>query len=109
VVAVKGTLLQVRVNDPASLWKTGSGNPDMLLGVALPAVLVQPMRLASTDSGGRTYDAAIPAGTPVKISLYAPHFAIAGSNGAAPAATAPVQSQAGQATLLLTYTITGTK
>jgi hypothetical protein len=109
VVAVKGTLLQVRVNDPGGLWQVGSGNPDILLGVQLPAALFQPMRLASSDSAGKSFDVAIPAGTPVQITMYAPHFTIVDSNGIAPSATVAAQAPTGQATLQLTYTITGTK
>jgi hypothetical protein len=110
VSAVKGTLLQVRVNDPGGLWKAGSGKPEVLIGVILPSSLFQPMRLASSDAGGKNFDVAIPAGTPVKMSVTAPHFAISDSQGLSLGATvAPVQSSAGQASLLLTYTITGGK
>jgi hypothetical protein len=110
ISAVKGTLLQVRVNDPAGLWKTGNGKPEVLVGVILPSSLFQPMRLAYSDPMGRTYDLAIPAGTPVKMSVTAPHFAISGVGGLSLGATAaPVQAAAGQASLPLTYTITGTK
>jgi hypothetical protein len=110
ISAVKGTLLQVRVNDPGGLWKAGAGNAEILLGVILPSSLFQPMRLASTDAGGKTFEVAIPAGTPVKMSVTAPHFAISDSQGLSlGAAVAPVQAAAGQASLPLTYTITGAK
>jgi hypothetical protein len=110
VSALKGTLLQVRVNDPGGLWKAGTGNPEVLLGVIMPSSLFQPMRLASTDAGGKTFDLAIPSGTPVKMSVTAPHFAISDSQGLSlGAAVPPVQASAAQASLLLTYTITGKK
>jgi hypothetical protein len=110
IVAVKGTLLQVRVNDPGGLWKPGNGNPEVLIGVILPASLFQPMRLASSDAGGKNFDVAIPSGTPVKMSVTAPHFAISDNQGLSLGATvAPVQAAAGQASLPLTYTITGGK
>jgi hypothetical protein len=110
ITAVKGTLLQVVVNDPGGLWKSGYGNPDILLGVILPSSLFQPMRLVSTEAGGKSFDVAIPAGTSVKMSVTAPHFAISDSQGLSlGAAVAPVQAAAGQASLPLTYTITGAK
>jgi hypothetical protein len=109
VTAVKGTLLQVRVNDPGGLWKAGSGNPEVLLGLKLPSSLFQPMRLASSDAGGKTFDVAIPSGTPVNVSVTAPHFTISSSQGMSLGAVAPVQATADQASLLLTYTITGGK
>jgi len=46
IIAVKGTLLQVVVNDPGGLWKSGYGSPGIVLGVILPSSLFQPMRLA---------------------------------------------------------------
>jgi len=110
IIAVKGTLLQVVVNDPGGLWKSGYGNPEILLGVILPSSLFQPMRLASSNALGKSFDLAIPAGTPVKMSVTAPHFAISDSQGISLGATvAPVQAAAGQASLPLTYTITGAK
>jgi hypothetical protein len=110
ILAVKGTLLQVRVNDPGGLWKGGRGNPEVLIGVILPSSLFRPMRLVSSDAGGKTFDVAIPSGTPVKMSVTAPHFAISDSQGLSlGAVVAPVQAAAGQASLPVTYTITGKK
>jgi hypothetical protein len=125
--AVKGSVLQVRINDPLKLLTTATAATagDIIVGILLPQALFQPMRLASSDSTGRTYDTAIPFGMPVKVQIHSTHLEIADSNGislaptgAAPgsgvaslasASTLTVQAPTGTATQVMTFSVTGKK
>jgi len=125
--AVRGSLLQVRINDPLKLLGTGTGSSagDIIAGVLLPQALFLPMRLASSDAAGRTYDAAIPTNTPVQVQIHSAHLQIADSQGfslapvnaaqgrgavnLASASTQTVQIAAGAATQTVTFSVTGKK
>jgi|SRR5271157_1180306 len=125
--AVKGALIQVRINDPLKLLDAGKGASagDIIVGVLLPQALLQPMRLASSDSTGRTYDGAIPTGTPVRVQIHSAHVQIADSLGAslapvsaaggasaasmASASTQTVQVPVGTGTHVVTFSVTGKK
>jgi hypothetical protein len=125
--AVKGAVLEVRINDPLRLMGTGKGANagDVIVGVVLPRALFLPMRLASSDTTGRTYDAAIPTGTPVRVQIHSAHLQIADSQGAslapvnaapgtgaagmASASTRTVQATAGTGTQVVTFSVTGKK
>ena len=80
---VKGSLLQVRIDDPLRLMATdkGSSAGDIIVGILLPQALFQPMRLASGDASGRTYDVAIPTNMPVRVQIHSTHLQIADSQG----------------------------
>jgi hypothetical protein len=125
--AAKGALIEVRINDPQRLMDTGKGSSagDMIVGIVLPRALFLPMRLASSDATGRTYDAAIPTGTPVRVQIHSTHLQIADSQGAslapvngvagtsaasmASASTLTVQVPAGTGTQVVTFSVTGKK
>ncbi len=124
---VKGSLLQVRINDPQKLMATGKGSSagDIIVGILLPQALFQPMRLASSDASGRTYDVAIPIGMPVRVQIHSTHLQIADSRGLslapvnavpgspaaslASASTLTAQIPAGTATQVMTFSVTGKK
>jgi hypothetical protein len=111
---VKGTVLQVRLNDPSHLLKAGpAGPPDVLVGVMLPSSLFHPMRLIANDANGYTYQVAVPAGTPAKISITSAHWSIADSAGASIGAAVssqiPATVASGQALTAVTFTVTGRK
>jgi hypothetical protein len=74
--AVKGAVLQVRINDPQQLLATDKSTSasDIVVGVLLPQALFQPMRLATSDATGRTYDAAIPLGVPIRVQIHSRHL-----------------------------------
>jgi len=125
--AVKGSLLQVRIDDPHKLMATeqASGAGDIIVGIVLPQALFQPMRLATSDASGRTYDVAIPANMPVRVQIHSTHLQIADSQGlslaavnAAPgsaaaglasASTLTAQIPAGTGTQVMTFKVTGKK
>ncbi len=123
--AVKGSLLQVRINDPQKLMATNksASASDIVVGILLPQALFQPMRLASSDTTGRTYDIAIPTGMPIRVQIHSSHLQIADSQGgslgpvnAAPgsgvaamasASTLTVKVPAGTASQTMTFSVTG--
>ena len=127
--AVKGAVIQVRIDDPLKLMSTGKGSSagDIVVGLLLPRDLLQPMRLASSDAGGRTYDAAIPTGTPVRVQIHSTHLQISDSVGLslapvgaaagagagvanmASASTQTVQAPVGTGTHVMTFRVTGKK
>lgn len=125
--AVKGSLLQVRINDPLKLLATDKATSagDIVVGILLPQALFQPMRLASSDKTGRTYDIALPTGMPVRVQVHSTHLEIADSQGfslaplnAAPgsgaaslasASTQTVQIPAGAGSQVVTFSVTGKK
>lgn len=125
--AVKGSVLQVRINDPQKLMATdkSASASDIVVGVLLPQGLFQPMRLGSSDATGRTYDAAIPMGVPIHVQIHSSHLQIADNLGAslgpvnaapgsgaaamASASTLTVQVPAGTASQTMTFSVTGKK
>lgn len=104
MTAVKGSVLQVRINDPLQLLATSK---------------------ASSDATGRTYDAAIPMDEPIRVQIHSSHLQIADNQGfslapvnAAPglgalsfasASTLTVQIPAGTASQVMTFSVTGKK
>ena len=98
--AVKGARLEVRIDDPLKLLETGKGGSggDIIVGVLLPQALLQPMRLASSDSTGRA-------------QIHSTHVQIADNQGTslASASTQTVQAPAGTGTQVLTFSVTGKK
>jgi len=78
VAVVAGALLQIHIADPGKLM---GASDDLLIGVLLPTGLIQPMRLASLDPTGRTYDIAVPKQTPLRVSINSTQFQIVDNNG----------------------------
>lgn len=124
--AVKGSLLEVRINDPLRLLAVGTGSSagDIIVGVLLPQSLFLPMRMASSDATGRTYDAAIPTNVPVQVQIHSMHLEIADTQGVslapasskggtgssmASAAMQTVQIAPGAGSLTVTFSVTGKK
>jgi hypothetical protein len=119
--------LQVRINDPQKLMATNksASASDIVVGILLPQALFQPMRLASSDTTGRTYDIAIPMVMPIRVQIHSSHLQIADSQGgslgpvnAAPgsgvaamasASTLTVKVPAGTASQTMTFSVTGKK
>jgi hypothetical protein len=125
VTATTGASLQVRINDPLKLLAQGKGPADLIIGVRLPTAIFVPMRLASSDATGRTYDVAIPTGARVRLLVNSAHLQLADSNnlslaavhalpgspaaGLASSSTLGEQVPVGNATQLMTFTVTGKK
>jgi len=114
ITIAKGTLFQLRLNDPNQLI---AQTDDILLGVYLPGGAFRPMRLASRDAAGRTYDIAVPLSTSFRIGLISAHLQISDNHGA-PLASAVLTSVATSVNLTLpgpssdglpaiVYTVTG--
>jgi hypothetical protein len=78
ITLTKGSLLQVRLADPNKLLTT---TDDVMIGVYLPSGLFQPLRLAGSDPTGRTYDAAVPLSTQVRLSVHSSHVVIVDDQG----------------------------
>jgi hypothetical protein len=112
----QGALFQLRLDDPQNLI---SPTDDLMLGVFLPNGF-SPMRLASADPTGRSYDLAVPLKTSVRLNVISTRLQIADDKGKAlgapgnigPAVTSAVITFPGQSALHgppLTFTVTGRK
>jgi hypothetical protein len=116
----QGGTLQIRLDDPNHLATPAD---DLLIGVFLPTGLFHPMRLASTDATGRTYDVAVPLNSPVRLTIISTHLQINDDKGKdlAPqskAASGPTPTTSSTITIAgpqaakgppITFTITGRK
>jgi hypothetical protein len=78
ITLTKGALLQVRLADPNKIL---TPKDDVMIGVYLPSGLFQPLRLAASDPAGRTYDAAVPLSTQVRLSVHSSHLLISDDQG----------------------------
>jgi hypothetical protein len=90
IAVTEGALLQIRLDDPK---KSISPSDDILVGISLPNTF-QPMRLASSDATGRTYDAAVPKKTPVKVTVISTHVQMTDDKGNGMGPQASVQAGA---------------
>jgi hypothetical protein len=78
ITLTKGALIQVRLDDPNKIL---TPKDDVMIGVYLPSGLFQPMRLAGSDPGGRTYDIAVPLSTGVRLGVHSSHLVISDDKG----------------------------
>jgi hypothetical protein len=78
ITLTKGALLQVRVDDPQKILTPAD---DLIIGVYLPSGLFHPLRLAASDATGRTYDAAVPLATQLRLSVHSSHLVIVDGQG----------------------------
>jgi hypothetical protein len=78
ITLVKGGLLQVRLDDPNEIL---APTDDVMIGVYLPSGLFQPLRLATSDAAGRTYDAAVPLSKDVRLSVHSSKLVIIDDKG----------------------------
>lgn len=118
ISVTQGAVFQLRLDDPRKLITPVD---DIFLVVHLPNGLARPMRLASSDATGRTYDAPVPLKTSVRLSIISSHLQIADdkNNSLAPksaAANSPQTSGGitfpGQSAVHgppVTFTVTGRK
>jgi hypothetical protein len=115
ISVTQGAIFELRLNDPNKLITPN----DLLLGVYLPSGLFQPMRLASSDATGRTYDVAVPLKTSIRLNIISSHLRISDdkSNSLAPTTLTPSATSStvtfpGQSALHgppVTFTVTGRK
>lgn len=111
--------LQVRVDDPQHLLDPSNGAGVPMVAVIRPQGGLEPMNAVSTDSGGRTFQGAVPPGDH-KLLIYSNTFKIANGQGqdlgGSPASNgainvvpvnAPVSVSSGMS--YVTVTITGTR
>jgi hypothetical protein len=90
-----GSVVQVRVDDPSQLLsqKTKDGrNPQLVVGVWGGNSLFHPLRVASQDSTGATFQLTIPPDTALNLQVISGDLKLANSAGAAVAAAGDQQS-----------------
>jgi hypothetical protein len=87
-----GSLFQVRINDPHGIL---TASDDLMVGVYLASGIFQPMRLAASDPSGRTYDAAVPLSTQIRLFLTSTHLQLSNSSGnGLPSSASPIAATA---------------
>ena len=122
ITVTQGELLKIRLDDPKQLI---AYTDDILIGIYLPSGLFHPMRLATSDPTGRTYEIAVPLKTPVRVSVISTHLQMTDDKSknlapqsANPNSTGPVPATSSTQTLAgpsaangppITFTVTGRK
>jgi hypothetical protein len=82
VVLVKGALVSVQLNDPASLLqKSAAPGTGLLMGVGSDTHFFRTARLVSQAPGGRTYELLIPFDRSVNLSVVSPSFQLKDASG----------------------------
>lgn len=115
LVLTKGTLLQVRVNDVGQILDSATGlgqaPATLVVGVQTLRKTLQPLPVISKDSGGRTYQAAIPIAATVPLNLFGKGFSLSDASGnalnIAGGTSIPVQTTEGETVRPLVFTVTG--
>jgi len=110
--AQKGSLLRVRLNDPAQKYvaATAANPTTVTVGILTPASILHILPQAVTDGTGRTVDVAIPFDTQVRVMVDAGKLQLADSQGAALAAgptVVSVQHASGKSNSGVEFTVTG--
>jgi hypothetical protein len=109
-----GSVLKVRLNDPASVLKSAVNlSPPVVLGVHTAAALFVPFVLRARDSTGSDHEVTIPFNVPVKVSVQSRQLSLAKSDGtpvvAGNAISVTHSSAPGPPPPALTFQITGTR
>ena len=115
LVLTKGTILQVRVNDASQILDSAAGPNQvpatLVVGVQTVRHTLQSLPVVSKDSGGRTYQSAIPISATVPLRLFGSGFSLSDSSGNALSLVAgvpiSVETVQGQAVQPLVFTVTG--
>ncbi|MEO8371121.1 MAG: carboxypeptidase-like regulatory domain-containing protein [Candidatus Solibacter sp.] len=79
ISVTSGSLLQLHINDTRKLV---AATDDLLVGVYLPSGMFQPMRLAASGDGNRTYSVAVPKKGSVRVAIVSSRLQIADEKGA---------------------------
>ena len=104
----KGSVVHVRLNDPAKHMANGGGV--VLMGVVGPSSRWHPLNVVSNDASGRTLEVVIPLNTALRLEVNGGRLQLADEGGAALAAVSasfPILQAAGQPDPTLTFKITG--
>lgn len=103
---VKGSVFQLRINDPGKVW---AQTDDLLVGITVPTSMFQPLRLAASDSTGKTFDVAVPFDTALAVYVSSSHLLFADATGKSLGHTVsiPFKQAAAAVNPALTLTITG--
>jgi hypothetical protein len=78
IAVSRGAVLQVRVDDHKNF---AAKDDDLLVAVYLPSGAFLPLRLAISNTDSRTYEAAVPRNTPLRLTVVSGHLKIADDKG----------------------------
>jgi hypothetical protein len=113
LTAKKGTLLQVRVNDPAGVLSASSppqtgkaAAPQLLVGVFTTRHLFQPLVVAAKDATGMSQQGTVPQGVPVSLHVSGKGVQITDSKGASVNASGALSTVQPNGLTLPTVTLT---
>jgi len=111
LVLQKGSVVQVRLNDPARVLDTpaavGKTAPRLLPAILSPRHLLQPLQLTAKDSQGRTHEGTVPLDRVSSLYLIADGMQITDTVGAAIKTNGPVAAvnPAGAAVSVFTFNL----